>query len=81
VHEDGVQVERRPDDELQFRRPNGRVLANVPALPAVHDSERVLRGQNAGVELNARTLTPYWDGTGLNIAYAIDVLHPRAIGH
>src|SRR5206468_12851431 len=62
VHEDDFQVERLADGELQFRRPNGRVLPNAPALPAVHDSEEVLRAQNAGVDLNARTLTPAWDG-------------------
>src|SRR5437660_31704 len=30
VHEDGFQVERLADGELQFRRPNGRVLPNAP---------------------------------------------------
>ena len=62
-----------------FRRPDGRVLPNVPALPAVHDSEQVLRAQNAGVDLNACTLQPSGDAHGFKLVYAIDVMHPRAI--
>ena len=81
VHEDGFQVERRADGELEFRRPDGRVLPSAPALPAVHDSEEVLRAQNAEVDLNAHTLRPAWDGDRFNVVHAIDVMHPRAIGH
>jgi hypothetical protein len=81
VHEDGFQVERRPDGELEFRRPDGRVLPNAPALPSVHDSEDVLRAQNAGVHLDAHTLRPTWDGERFDVVHAIDVMHPRAIGH
>ena len=79
VHEDGFQVERRPDGELEFRRPDGRVLANAPALPAVHDSEQVLRAQNAGVDLDGHTLRPLGDGDRFDVVHAIDVMHPRAI--
>jgi 5-methylcytosine-specific restriction endonuclease McrA len=35
VHEEGYQVERRPDGELRFRRPDGRRLPYVPPPPAV----------------------------------------------
>src|ERR1700757_5130879 len=35
VHEEGFQVERQPDGELCFRRPDGRVLAETPAFPPV----------------------------------------------
>ena len=79
VHEDGFQVERLADGELQFRRPNGRVLPNAPALPAVHDSEEVLRAQNAGVHLDADTLRPGWSGERVDSGYAIAVMHPLAI--
>jgi hypothetical protein len=51
-----------------------------PALPAVHDSEQVLRTQNAGVDLNAGRLRPAGDASGFKLVYAIDVMHPRAIG-
>jgi hypothetical protein len=81
VHENGFAVERRTDGELEFRRPDGRVLPNAPALPAVRDSEDVLRAQNAGVDLNAGTLRPAGDSHGFKLVYAIDVMHPRAIGH
>ena len=81
VHEDGFQVERLADGELQFRRPDGRVLPNAPALPVVHDSENTLRAANAHVPLNAHTLTPAWYGDRLDVGYAIDVMHPRAIGY
>jgi hypothetical protein len=82
VHEDGFQVERLADGVLEFRRPNGRVLPEVPALPAVPaDAERLLRAQNAGVHLDATTLRASWSGDRLDVGYAIDVMHPRAIGH
>jgi Domain of unknown function (DUF222)/HNH endonuclease len=82
VHEDGFQIARLPNGELEFRRPDGRVLPEVPALPAVEGNrEEALRGQNVSVELNAYTLRPSWGGEHLDLGYAIDVLHPRAIGH
>ena len=78
VHEDGFQVTRLKNGETEFRRPNGRVIPEVPAMPAA-DGEPTLRAQNAGVDVNGRTLTPPWDGTRFGVSYAIDVLHPRAI--
>ena len=81
VHEDGFQVTRLGSGELQFRRPDGRVLPNAPALPAVHDSEETLREANAHIPLDAHTLTPAWYGDWLDVGYAIDVMHPRAIGY
>jgi 5-methylcytosine-specific restriction endonuclease McrA len=83
VHEEGYQVERQADGELRFRRPNGRVLPAVPppaAVPA--DSVPVLRARNEalGLHLDARTLTPGWLGESLDVGYAIDVLHPLAVG-
>jgi hypothetical protein len=82
VHEEGFTIERLANEELEFRHPNGWVLPQAPPLPAVPaDAEAALRAQNAGVRLDARTLTPAWDGERLNVAWAIDCLHPRAIGH
>ena len=83
VHEEGYQVDRQPDGELRFRRPDGRVLADVPPPPWVPlDPVAVLRAQNeaAGLELHARTAMPGWLGERLDVAYAIDVLHPLALG-
>ncbi|MBI2203809.1 MAG: DUF222 domain-containing protein [Candidatus Rokubacteria bacterium] len=79
VHEEGYQVTRQPDGALQFRRPDGRVLADVPppvAVPA--DPVHVLRSRHAGLRIHPRTACPDWHGERLDVGWAIDVLHPRA---
>jgi hypothetical protein len=38
------------------------------------------RNEAEGLQLDAHTTTPGWLGEGLNVAYAIDVLHPAATG-
>jgi hypothetical protein len=84
VHQDGFQVVRLPDGELEFRDRNGWVLPQVPAAPDLAgNSEEVLRAASAaaGVTVDATTLKPNWDGTRLDLGRAIDVMHPRAIGH
>jgi hypothetical protein len=83
VHEEGYQIERDADGELQFRRPDGRPLPDVPPPPAVPDAPvEALRAQHEadGLRLHARTALPTWMGERLNLAYAVDVLHPLAIG-
>jgi len=82
VHEEGYKVERLSDGELQFRRPNGWVLPDVPPPSKVHDEPvELLRALNdaEGVVLHAHTATPSWLGERLNVGYAIDVLHPLAL--
>ena len=80
VHEDGFQVERVADGELEFRRPDGRLLPSAPALPQVPaDAEDILQAQNAGVHVDEDTLRPSWSGERFDVAHAIDVLHPRAL--
>jgi hypothetical protein len=82
VHEEGYQVERQPDGELRFRRPDGRPLAGVAPPPAVPgDPVRALRARNeaAGLHLHARTMSPGRLGERLDVGWAIDVLHPRAL--
>jgi 5-methylcytosine-specific restriction endonuclease McrA len=81
VHEEGYQVERQPDGNLCFRRPDGRVVPEVPSPPPVPpDPVSDVRAQNdaAGIVVNARTATPGWQGERLDVGYAIDVLHPLA---
>jgi Domain of unknown function (DUF222)/HNH endonuclease len=83
VHEEGYQIERLPDGELQFRRPNGWVLPDVPPPPLVPDDPvEALQELNEaeGLALDARTTTPTWQGEHLDVVYAIDVLHPLACG-
>jgi Domain of unknown function (DUF222)/HNH endonuclease len=81
VHEEGYQVERLEGGELQFRRPNGRVLPDVPPPPPVPDDPvEALRELNEadGLALDEHTATPSWNGESLDVGYAIDVLHPLA---
>jgi hypothetical protein len=81
VHEDGYQVERQPDGELQFRRPDGWVIPDVPPAPELpEDPEAAIRARNEaeGPRLHSRTAMPLWRGERLDRGYAIDVLHPRA---
>jgi hypothetical protein len=83
VHEEGFQLERLPDGQLEFRRPDCRVLPAVPSAAGVPaDPEQALRARNDAerLVLNAWTATPLWFGERLNVVYAIDVLHPRATG-
>ena len=82
VHEEGFQIERLADGELCFRRPDGRVLPDVPpptAIPANPTDARQAQNDGAGVQINARTAMPGWQGERLDVRYAISVLHPRAI--
>jgi hypothetical protein len=83
VHEEGFQVEREPDGELHFRRPDGRLLLEVPPPGEVPgDPFGVLRAwhQATGLDLHAHTATPGWLGEPLDVSYALDVLHPLATG-
>jgi hypothetical protein len=73
----GCRVERRPDGALQFRRPNGWLLPEVPAPAAVPaDPVGVLRAQHdaEGLRLHARTACPGWLGERLDVGWAIGVL-------
>jgi hypothetical protein len=81
VHEEGYQVERQPDGELRFCRPDGRPLLESPPLPAVpRDPVGMLRARHdeRGLDVHARTGMPGWLGERLDVGWAIDVLHPLA---
>ena len=82
VHEEGYQVERQPDGELRFRRPDGRPLPDVPPPSAIPDDPvQALRARHeaAGLHLHAQTTRPSWLGERLDVGWAIDVPHPRAL--
>src|SRR6266446_9110518 len=82
VHEEGYQVARGPDGTLRFQRPDGCLLPEVPTPAAVpSDPINALRAchDSRGLRLNARTGCAGWLGERLNVGWAIDVLHPRAI--
>jgi hypothetical protein len=81
VHEEGYRVARQPDGALEFRRPDGRVLPDVPpALAVPADPVHALRATNVGhgLDIDALTACAGWRGERLNVGWAIDVLHPRA---
>src|SRR6266436_2056687 len=81
VHEEGYQVEQEPDGTLRFRRPDGRLLPDVPppvALPADPVQALRARHETQGLRLHARTACPLWLGERLDLGWAIDVLHPLA---
>jgi len=74
-------VERLPDGELRFWRPDGRRLRDVPSPAMVPgDPIHALRMQHDGLRIHARTAMPTWLGERVSVAYAIDVLHPLATG-
>jgi hypothetical protein len=81
IHEEGFQVERLPDGDLGFRRPNGWPIPDVPPPPDLAGDPVVViraRNESLGLDLHARTATPEWLGEPLDVGYAIDVLHPLA---
>ena len=83
VHEEGFQVDRQSDGELQFRWPDGRLLPDAPPAAAVPaDPVQVLRVGHVvqGLHLHARTGCPNWAGEHLDVGWAISVLHPLAVG-
>ena len=83
VHEEGYQVDRQSDGTLQFRRPDGRPLPEVPPPAAVPtDPVHVLRTAHVaqGLHLHARAACAGWLGERFNVGWAIDVLHPLALG-
>ncbi len=58
VHEEGYQIERQPDGELQFRRPDGTLLPTAPPSPKVsEDVVDQLRAHHVaqGLHLDGRT--------------------------
>jgi hypothetical protein len=81
VHEEGFQVARDAAGALQFRRPDGRLIPDVPppARVPADPIETLRAGHRAqGLTLDSRSLTPSWLGERLDLGWAIDVLHPLA---
>src|SRR5437867_9100489 len=70
VHEEGYEMDRQPDGELSFRRPDGRLLPEVPPpIDMPDDPVKVLRATHDEEELvlNARTAIPGWLGERLDV--------------
>ena len=71
-------MDRQSDGELRFRRPDGRLLPEVPP-PAATPSDPVqalrARHEAQGLRIHARTARPGWLGERLDVGGAIDVMH------
>ncbi len=81
VHEEGFGIARGPDDALHFHRPNGELVPDAPIPPSLlSDPVAMLRARHAeaGLHVTPRTGLPFWRGERLDLAWAIDVLRPRA---
>lgn len=77
VHEQGWSVRMDAKGEPVFRRPDGRVLPDVPPSPtAPRDPTAALARahRSRGVEPDAWTTTPDWRGERLDPGFAIDLL-------
>src|SRR3989442_6131480 len=61
VHEEGYKLDRQPDGELRFRRPDGQLLPEVPRSPEVAgDPVQAVRARNGaeGLVMHALTAMP-----------------------
>src|SRR5262245_43172469 len=81
VHEEGYTVECARDGSLLFRRPDGRTLTDMVEPRGVPPEPiRALIEANVllGVRIDPRAITA-GSGQRLDVAYAIDVLHPLGL--
>ncbi|HMG20341.1 MAG TPA: DUF222 domain-containing protein, partial [Kofleriaceae bacterium] len=63
VHEYGYAIELGADGRPQFRDPNGRLIATVPARPASGDlAWPHIHAANASLSIDASTIACEWDG-------------------
>jgi hypothetical protein len=82
VHEDGCSLELRDTGEVTFRRPDGRTLSGVPALPELHgDAVAQLRQSRYtdGIAIDEWTCASSWAGEPLDIDFALMALRPAAV--
>jgi len=81
VHEKGYTIEPGLHGALRFRRPDGRLLPEVPAPATVPMMPvTVLRAwaRAEGLHLHPRTACATGSAERLDLVWAIDVLHPLA---
>jgi hypothetical protein len=75
VHEGGFAVERRPGDEVVFRRPDGRRLHPVTRAPRRGDPGCVVEDtRRRGHHITPATCVPDWYGDRLRLGDAVEAL-------
>jgi len=80
VHEEGFSMQLAPGGEVRFYRPDGRPLAEAPALPvAAREPVTALAARLAshGVAVNAHATPPDWWGGPVDYGWEIDWLRRR----
>jgi hypothetical protein len=81
VHEEGYGIDRQPDGDVRFRRPDGRLLPEVPhciSPPANAADDLTRQNRERGLRIDPRTACPTWLGERLDLNWSIDVLRPPA---
>jgi hypothetical protein len=81
VHEGGIRVEMLPDGEPRFSRPDGRPIPVAPVPPLLAEDPIVVfeqRHREEGLEIDAETGLPSWDGGSWDLNWALYCL--RSIG-
>jgi hypothetical protein len=77
VHEDGFQLKRLPDGDVEFRNPHGLLVPDAPAPPrgAIAPFEALLkRLEDGGLVVDPYTGTPDWDGSPPDLGLAVEYL-------
>ncbi len=70
-------MEFPPGGGVRFYRPDGRAMPQVPPLRNVHEdpvAALMNRNREEGLEIDARTSLPAWDGEPLDLDWAMAVL-------
>jgi hypothetical protein len=81
VHEGGIRVKMLPEGEPRFSRPNGRPIPMAPVPPVLAEDPVVVfeqRHREEGLEIDAETGLPSWDGGPWDLNWALYCL--RSIG-
>jgi hypothetical protein len=68
-----------PNGEPRFSRPDGRPIPVVPLPPALAEDPIALfeqRHRREGLEINAETCCPSWEGGSWDLNWALEALRP-----
>jgi hypothetical protein len=74
LHEGGFTIAHGRDDELVFRRPDGRRLHHAPRPPAGHPRRLRDANRGRGIRPTAETPVPRWCGERLRLGDAVDAV-------